>query len=455
MIFRYFIFVLFLLISFISDKSISSETSGSKDDPLRCAGALSNKLETFTLPEALKPFGASNIEIEESPVNEMAERAGYKPRVLGFHATFTVNRQQRTILFSIGRPTANDTFDSTIILEELKNVFGGLPERFLTQLMYQIDRIEYEHRDINRGGMLLGSTSHQLYSFDRDVGDNFDQNTIKVYSFSNIAIWYGLGRIMALYNGDTMPDQKWRDAALEDNVKVSEYGDTQMAKRIPILTNNIRVFRDAKTVESFAQAFMLYIKTNGGILYPQIARRYAHRFKILDEVVGVNPSEREGISEINRLFETQTNDLLKKLGLSAVRTAPTPEEGFLDAIHLNTHITEELMSFWRTHPHHIEISKVLADKVQNLRENRSLDPNLFKKLLSQIQNHILFPRFWIEDNGEIPKFITETIYQLDIFSIEEIERRLRILEQLDDIFSDENREDYITFEQALQEAQGI
>ena len=96
-------------------------------------------------------------------------------------------------------------------------------------------------------------------------------------------------------------------------------------------------------------------------------------------------------------------------------------------------IEEKLRIFWRTYPHHIEISKVLADKIQTLQENRSLEPESFKNLLLQIQKYILLRECWNE-SGEIPKFITEIIYQLDTLSIEEIEYRLFVLEQVSEKF---------------------
>ena len=323
--FRYFIFVLFLFISFISNKSISdeNETSGVSKDESRCAEALSNKLKTFTLPEALKPFGASNIEIEKGIINILSERTGDKPEILDFFAVFTVNGQLRNIAVSIS--PVNDTFDSTIILRQVKEILGSLPESGLSQL-HQLNRIEIEYRvpfsnQEDPFSNMLGNMSYDLMFFREEIGGDFEDTEITIFSngigIRKDVIWYGLGRIMALHNRDTISDQKWRDATLADDVGVSEYGDTEIAKRFPIVINDIKVSRNAKTVESFAEAFMFYVETNGGTLHPQIARKYAHRFKVLDEVIGVSPSEREEINEISHLFETQTNDLLEKFGLSA------------------------------------------------------------------------------------------------------------------------------------------
>ena len=207
--------------------------------------------------------------------------------------------------------------------------------------------------------------------------------------------------------------------------------------------------------EDFAEAFELYIKTDGGIAYPHIARTYTHRFTILDEIMGVTPSERKEINKINELFEIQTNALLEKFGLPTSEILPkliSPEEYIMSAISdFRGEISESLKNFWREYPHHIEISRVLADKIQTLKESRSLDPSSFENLLSQIQNYILKYRFWINDDGDekIPEFITETVYYLDTLPISEIEYRLRILEQIEEIFSEDRG--IATFEQALKE----
>ena len=82
-----------------------------------------------------------------------------------------------------------------------------------------------------------------------------------------------LGHIMAYYKyGQITPDQRWRDAILADNQSISQ-GNINMA-------------------ENFAETMELYLRTNAGFDYPDIAREYAHRFKVLDEIIGLDSSQR-------------------------------------------------------------------------------------------------------------------------------------------------------------------
>ena len=115
-----------------------------------------------------------------------------------------------------------------------------------------------------------------------------------------------LGYVMAY--GHHISAQEWRDAILADNESI---GDT-----------------NKNMAEDFAEAMALYLDTDAGtrfdpythlFLLDLIVEEYAHRFAILDEIVGViTPTERQKINEEARVVKErahEVHDLIKAVSI--------------------------------------------------------------------------------------------------------------------------------------------
>ena len=286
-----------------------------------------------------------------------------------------------------------------------------------------------------------------------------------------------LGHIMAIHKyGRLKPDEKWLKAIAADNTSVSRYGDTTTAE------------------DDFAEAMQLYMMTNGGLYHPEVVRKYAHRFAILDEIMELSPFQRNQINSLNHF----ANDLLGRFGLptdefigehliiefmedlsfllnddfnlmttlieklrSSKQQNPNIkftksldsllEDGFSSELML----TGNLRNFWRRNPYGIKTLKVLADKLHNPKRNKSLGTNsLGTNSLgtNSIENHLtrqILGALLIIGTNNIPEFITETIHLFDTLSVFEMEHRSHILKQAFNLIESNNS---ITFEQALKEA---
>ena len=117
---KHLIFVLSFLIFFIliPKKSISNEVI--KTPELECRNALSNKLKTFTLPQAFKRVGASNIEIIRHTEGDKLTSLTYdiEPNISGrntylfymtYNISFSINGQVKNILLKVGGFPSGDT----------------------------------------------------------------------------------------------------------------------------------------------------------------------------------------------------------------------------------------------------------------------------------------------------------------------------------------------------------
>ena len=400
-----------------------------------CIKTLSNTPE---IPHALRKVGASNIEINE---REHISKNTNQSRFLHYDLSFPVNGQTKHIYLRLGKPIIYDVFYTAQVLERLRDIFGYLPERALVL----VDSIFIEYK-IRAKRPLLGTTEvNRLHKNNISIYYQYPSNRgssdqIQGLSHAEETMLHELAHVIEVHQnrytskyGIPESNPKWLEAIAKDSTSVSKYGD------------------DA-TGEDFAEAMQLYMMTNGGLYYPEVVRKYAHRFAISDEIMGVDPLERKKISEINQLFEVQSNDLLRKFGLPiSAFLRDTPEHvGDLwklkQDISLEEKMTETLMHFWRHNPNGLRISKILADKIHTLQKERSLHPNsienrLTKKVLECI---------WIDNY--IPEFIIETIYLINTLSTSEMEYRLYILEQAGKIFHEKY---YISFEQALEEIMNI
>ena len=61
--------------------------------------------------------------------------------------------------------------------------------------------------------------------------------------------------------------------------------------------------------ENFANFMREYLDTRAGLDDPRAVRMYAHRFAILDEAVGLDPSERDRITRRNTLLEEKMPEI--------------------------------------------------------------------------------------------------------------------------------------------------
>ena len=383
---------------------------------------LTRAMDAFEPPAALKKVEASNIEITEDLEGELYRREYDKEELpLAFYeVSFPVNGQTLGFLLIIDKQDFIHV-SNTGILETLKNIFSEIPVRALNQ----VDEIELKYDSID----FMQTIEYQLFKpLQGEATAHSSQNhIIKIFPRNNGSylnrtltadtIRHELGHIIIhRRNGTYTPDQKWRDAIKADDTSVSDYGDTSVD-------------------EDFAEAMNLYLKTNGGIYYPNVARRYAHRFNILDEILGVRLVERRRISEINHLFEIQINDLLKKFGLPTHTLEASNEDdmileriGELNGLEnfSNIRLTKLLRDFWRNNPQHIAISAILADKIHTLQRERSLGPDSLEMRLTRI---ILENTFWAEGD-HIPEFIANTVYSLDTLSVSEMQHHLHTLERV-------------------------
>ena len=253
-----------------------------------------------------------------------------------------------------------------------------------------------------------------------------------------------LGHVMAYHRyGELTSDQRWHDAIAQDNESVSQYGDVNMA-------------------EDFAEAMRVYLETNAGLNHPDIAKKYSHRFAILDEVVGLDSSERKRISERNHLFEKQiqeVNYLFRQLGIVDNNGAVIvyyKGEGEV----INEDTPREIIEVLPGNPDWMVTMRILANKALALHRNKplnftSLDTSSVREILIR---KLIWPGllFLPRNNGEnTSQFIRDTIDSLDALSISEIEHRLYVFEKVFKIMvsKNSNEEPDIMFEKAIEEVQ--
>ena len=395
-----------------------------------------NALLTFELPLVFKKVGASNIEInEKKDAREDTENS----RFLHYDLSFPVNGQIKNIHLRIGRSAPNDRFHSTQAFKRLKDIFGDLPERVFSLvdgllIEYEVD---IEHDFLGKTEWNESQENNIIIYYQYSLHQKNDQ--VQGLSHAKETMLHELGHVTALHEyrykskyGIPKPDQRWLDAIVADSISVSQYGDTAIG-------------------EDFAEAMQLYIMINGGLYYPNLAGRYSHRFAILDEIMGLTPSQRKEIIEINNLFEIQTNDLLRRFGLPTADFMSNTPEHVEDLwllsendLSLKEMLTEILRYFWRNNFDGLRISKALADKLHILQRKRTLNSNSIENRLTRE----ILENIWVDDT--IPEFIVETVHLFDTLSISEMEYRIHILEQASQIFTE--KESPITFEQALKEA---
>ena len=464
--YKYLIFFLFLFIPFISNESLSDEASQTPNIKIyesTCANALLNALNTFTLPQALSKVGASNIEIKRYKSKNHVTSLTYETEPISgkdthlfymtYNVSFPANGQIKTIYLQVGGFPIEDTEhfqglfalhdkDDTEVLRRIKNILGSLPERTLS-LVNVIHIRQRPHpdsikefpnirslsgRDTTRGNFIIHFGLPQDHPVYKD-GSTTEDIILQYLHDAEMTMLHGIGNIMLLKYKDDIPDhnQKWQDATSADNTNVSKH--------------------DINIDEDFIAAMRAYIITNGGLYYPNLTRGYIHRFAVLDEIMGLTPSQRRQIIEINNLFEIQTNDLLQNFNLPTNNFIFVPNDNSelfqkpLEEISSEVKLAKNLRDSWRHNYDNLRVSMILADKISTLQKERALD---FNSIESRLVRQIL----GIIATGSLPRFVIETIHLFDTLSTSEMERRLHILEEANKAFYEEK---YNTFEQALEE----
>ena len=346
-------FILFYCFSYFitSGQAISSEPfnlSKLEADELKCVNALSEQKrvrvsdieiikgenEVTKLQEVIEIMERNGEQIDktlehvkfpgldENNKNDRDEINSYIDFALHnlfYIISLPLNGKIKNIDLTIETAEAYNTFDSTEVLREIKEILTDLPETALNlvnKIIITYKRYEEEISSTHpTAGMFISTDKNAIrILIDNDIKDFF--NGLKGFLDKNLAdqelhidfntglsnlivldhlrptIYHEVGHMIAYHKyGTTEPDLKWHDAILADNTSIFENGKTSIS-------------------EDFADTMRLYLETNGGVYHPTIAKKYAHRFAILDEIMKLSPSHREQVDNLNHL----TSDLLKKLG---------------------------------------------------------------------------------------------------------------------------------------------
>ena len=277
-----------------------------------CEDALSKKLSSILRGEV------ENISIIAGPMTEV-------PGIMKGYFSFSINGQKREIEIEYRFP-----LDSTMHLFSqlfgprllktsfLENVLSPIPAK----LLEQVNRITVSFTEeadrsstskcpyntekaysfvANEISFIISYSRDRITPVSADISPHYNFEFMLCVNFS-FKIPHQIGHIIAYHRyGSITPDQQWHNAVLADNPKaiVSEYSGTNMA-------------------ENFAEAMKLYLIKQAGLDNPDIARSYAHRFEILDGIMGLDFFQRRQITERNRLLEEkihEINHLLKSLGI--------------------------------------------------------------------------------------------------------------------------------------------
>ena len=482
---KYYKFLVFITVISLSFCLFIQKLYAETSEAGACGGAL------ISVPLVLKPVGASNN-------TEMIETSTIVPGLMRGTFSFPLNQQKREIEIEYKFNGVDDErLLSRVGFQFLKEILDEMPAKFLSKVNRVTFLITEEEQLIMNEEILKfieeeGRFKEQLELEEADYnpesneitlvipyhyskyGDHFVDDVISMYVDSLYdhlihRMQHKLGHVMAYHRyGQFTPDQEWQDAILRDNESVSTHGDTNMA-------------------EDFANTMALYLRTNAGLNRPEITRNYTHRFKILDEeVVGITSSERQRITERNRVLEErilEINGLLELLGIvNSEGRMYEDKDQYMDMgiyevslkdmradlldneikIKMVRKLAEKAFALHRNEP--LDFTSLNTSSVRGWHEERlPRQENLdFTSEREKLIRRLVWPGLlFIEDEANIPQFITETIDLLDTLSTSEIERRLYIfnetlkaiehdMEQMEDL---DDEEPYIIFERAFREVQ--
>ncbi len=181
-------------------------------------------------------------------------------------------------------PAAKNGSADGRMLEKIKSVVAQLP----ADAVKDVDKItvnpyrnkwdEYWEKEYKTKNFKSAATA----------GERLGERVIDIYpaghkftppSMVANTMQHELGHIVAVRKyGETKPNAEWLKAIEADKRKVSDYGNNSHA-------------------EDFAEAMRIYLETDGGARKPELLRKYAGRFKILDEIMNVDVSARQQIAE--------------------------------------------------------------------------------------------------------------------------------------------------------------
>ena len=317
---KFYNFLVFITVMSLSFYLLTQKLYAGETDELNgsdeCGDVLS-VVEALS-PPALKKVGASNSEIVAAPMSNV-------PGVMKGIFSFLVNEQKQEIeieykldgdidkrflsrvnfgflgkvldempagpLSKVSKITVVITKDPEILIHSVRAFEITRPTSERKEIL-QLEETYYNPvaGDITlvipyvfnmpplRDVLLSFRRASSFLSFRR--ASSFYFSVLRLYLIGNMQ--HKLGHVMAYHEyGRFEPDQEWHDAILADNRSVSKYGDKNPE-------------------EDFAEAMAVYLLTNAGLAHPDIVRQYAHRFEILDEIVGVSSFQRRIIAEGNR-----------------------------------------------------------------------------------------------------------------------------------------------------------
>ena len=384
-----------------------------------------------------------------------------------------LNGKVKSIGLTIETAEAYNTFDSTAVLREIKEILADLPETALNlvnEIIITYKRYEEETSSTSQtAGMFISADKNAIrILIDNDIKDFFnsfkdfldknfpgqelliDFNTglsnLIVLDHLRSTIYHEVGHMIAYHKyGTVEPDLKWHDAILADNTSISENGKTS----IP---------------EDFADTMWLYLETNGGIYYPTIVKKYANRFAILDEIMKLSPSHREQVDNLNYLTSALLkelgfiiNDFFEELDIDSSEYFESPIKDQLYGPNLlltlkrfqpsrSTDFIAYLIEFWKTRFNNKNLIKRLFNKINTIPKDRLLDStSIENRLTREVLKYV--KHVWRDK--KIFEFVIENIYLLDTLPTSEMNRRLEILEKANRDLKQIKPSKYIAFEEAL------
>ena len=437
-----------------------------------CAGALS-----IALPSVLEGFDGSGIRISDKDkkqlfagtenviINEITNESIGHPEFTGpgyerYTISFFVDGQVKSIGLSIQKkdnyPYLNSLAGELVaVLRKVpRNLLGRVNKIAILLATPEVELEKYnalfsamffrghplgreEQKKVSRMGIVkLNETYHSPTAdeiiiriplpdeADKELIEGLDHyfNVFHRFIFISI-VEHQLGHIMAYHRyGGFTPDQEWHNAILADKASVSEYGDGGI--------NNM--------AEDFAAAAALYLRTDRRLLHPDTEGRYTHRMKILDEIMGLNSSQRRQIEERNKEIDHLFRQLGLPKGLNEILNdmfndmfvdRHTSYEYDTDIIVLIIRgLREELI----VNPDTLIMARTLANKALILHRNRPLDftstdessvrENLIRTLAFHGLSHL--------PTEKDTSFIKDTIHSLDTLSTSEMEHRLHVFDQV-------------------------
>ena len=448
--YKFFIFVAAVNLSLclFNENLYADDNHNRKDDP-RCWGVLTTTEEGVLrtiVPSVLQPVGRLGTEMRDSSTIDIL---GFLNGGIKGVFSFPIDQQKKEIeieyTFDGHMNEFYEGFLSRTGLEFLKGVLDAIPARFLSEVnkvtVFMTASEDFAIPDISaseevrKRRLLLeralygpranfyGPVANKIILVlpyrDIRAATAFDQYVQFVHDHLVFMMRHKLGYILAYHKyGDFTPDRQWQNAFSKDNENVSQ------------------AYGVIITADDFAETVAVYLNTDAGVDHPDITRRYDHRFAILDEIIGLDPSERRRITERNQLLKEKMPEidrLLKSLGIIDRDGALLYEEDLgIDQNSLRL-IREILLDT----PRAMETLKGLESTVLALQADGQIDftsMDLASSLgsIEHLIERIVWPGilFMSDNRGHVPSLIVSSIELLDRLSLQEIRNRLSIFNEV-------------------------